>query len=134
MTGYKQYNTLLNQWEYYDSTGNSNGYQIQQPQSNINLDVVQKTLGSKQSKYNANLQRIKDEIQQSTMYIYACSKSKGYSYEEGKRSVTEFDVSYVDKIRYGKYDLSYDTVTNDLIAFLSKGALKIACDNFKDCN
>lgn len=112
----------------------SNPYQIQPAQSYVNLDLVQKTLSLKQVKYDSNLKRIKEAVDSSTMYIYACSKNKGYTYEEGKRSVTEFDVYYVNKVRYGGYDLSYDSVTDNLIAFLSKGAFKIACDNFKDCN
>ncbi|MDX6181929.1 hypothetical protein SGQ44_18285 [Flavobacterium sp. Fl-77] len=132
LTGYKQYNSYLNQWEYYENK--HQGYEIKQPQSSIDVDLVQKTLSSKQSRYDYNLKRIQESINSSTLYLYASSKNKGYSYEESKRSVTEFEAYYVNKVRYGKYDLSYNSVADDLIGFLSKGALKIACDNFKDCN
>ncbi|GAA3773234.1 hypothetical protein GCM10022423_29630 [Flavobacterium ginsengiterrae] len=56
--GYKQYNTYKNQWEYYDNRTQSQGYQIQPAQSSVNLDLVQKTLSYKQSKYDVNLKRI----------------------------------------------------------------------------
>lgn len=129
MTGYKQYNTYRNQWEYYKTEN-----QAQQPTPSFDLELTRQVLSSKQKRYDYNNQRIQNEVKESVTFIYASSKMKGFTYEEGKRAVTEFDVYYVNKIRYGNYDLSYDSVADNLITFLAKGALKIACDNFKDCN
>lgn len=131
MTGYKQYNNYLNQWEYYKSE--EQGYQIQQPSPLGDIELTRQVLSSKQKQYDTNLETIREVVRVSVAYIYSRAKAKGYSNEEAKRSATEFDVYYVNKVRYGKYDLSFDYVKNDLIIFLSNGAKKIACDNFKDC-
>jgi hypothetical protein len=123
MTGYKQYNTYRNQWEYFESK--SQGYQIQQPQSSVDINLAERTLNSKQARYDKNLARLKVEISDSMRLIQEKAKDNGYSYEYGRNVVEMYKTQYANKILNGNYDLSSDSVLGSLIKFSADGCIKL---------
>lgn len=149
-TSTEKWNEYKKQYEYFDSNGNMTAYKVynsykkQQetytiqtnnynPQPVVNTELVQKTLSTLQSRYDANFARLKKDVEKFTMYIYATAKSKGYGYEDSNKAVNLYKLNYVDKVSNGGYDLSSNTLTDKLSTFLLDGAIKVGCDYFKEC-
>lgn len=104
MTGYKQYNNLLKQWEYFNSNNSSyQGYQAQPPQPNVDLNLTREVLKSKQQRYDYNNQRLQDAVN-------AIFKTL-----PDHDSKIEFRNYVAKNINGSSNDLSYDSVTNQLI-------------------
>lgn len=129
LIGYKQYNSYLNQWEYY-KTG-SGGYQIQQPQSSINIDLVQKTLNSKQSAYDNNVKSVQNTVK--VIYrnidylvlkvITDDPKELDYKYANHIKSL--FETKCVKVVEQKSYDFSSSSTTNMVNDWLIKNSVNI---------
>jgi hypothetical protein len=65
MIGYKQYNNLSREWEYYDLADTQTQRQPRQYGEYIqpyNLDLMERALSQKQQLYDANFQTVKSTI------------------------------------------------------------------------
>jgi len=131
MTGYKQYNTYLNQWEYYDNKSQSSGYQIQPAQSSVNLDLVQKTLSSRQSAYDNNLKSIQitvKSVYKNIDYLVLnlmTSEPKELDYKYANHLKYLFETKCVQAIEQKGYDYSSNSTTNMVNDWLVKNSLNI---------
>ena len=125
MVGYKKYNSLYNRWDYYDlKTTNTS-------RSSVDLELVDNVLSSKQAKYDANLLKIKETINQCEIYIATLYKNNGGTWETYLNARNRFHDYYVSKV--GKYDLSNKLTFQQVDKFLYDGVIKIGCDYFKHC-
>ena len=133
MVSYRLYNSNLQRWETYSVKNNSQGFEVVQPTSSINQPLMERSLRTRQDKYDNNLNRIKEQIKNATYFIMGTAKFKGYTYEDGIRAVNDFNANYVNKVQNGNYDLSSNATTDNLISFLAEGSIKITCAYFKEC-
>ena len=61
---YTKYNSLYERWETYYLKSDNSGYEIQQPQQSVNVELVRKTLATLQAKYDSNLSKLKNKVEQ----------------------------------------------------------------------
>ena len=125
MTAYKVYNSYKRQWETYTVQSQTPRY--------TDISLIDNTLSTLQARYDANFARLKEDVGNFTMYIYATAKLKGYNYEDSVKAVNYYKLNYVDKVSNGRYDLSSNALTDKLSTFLLDGAVKVGCDYFKKC-
>jgi len=118
MTGYKTYNSYTNTWEYF-SVKSQGAYNP--TKSNINIELTQRALNSRQERYNANKQILQNVIDKSYSYMRTFA-SNDQIYEKVS---SRFTNEYFNKINGNSYDLSSKSVTDSLINFLMKGCDKI---------
>lgn len=130
MTAYKVYNSNKNQWETYNVNSNS-GYQIQPAQQSVNVPLVQKTLSTLQGKYDNNLIRVKNNIQNiytNIDYIiikemtYGEPKELDYKYSERVKNI--FYTDYIKNVENKKYDFSNNSLTDNVIIYLKEGSIQ----------
>ena len=89
--------------------------------SQVNIELAQKTLNNLQAKYDYNLDKI-------NVYIIKCYETIDNSdmdYELKQSIRNSFDINYVSKFRSKKYDLSYNSKTNEIIDWMQVGFLSI---------
>lgn len=135
MVGYKSYDNINHQWNYYEV----NQEPVYKPTSSINLPLVQKVLAEKQNAYNTNSQRISNAVddmrnwlnnaninsQTKDLIKFSFNKfhlepmyAKGYDYS---------DTAFVNQIIQSLYDNFNKTVQFEIDSFnkeLSKPILK----------
>lgn len=134
MTGYKKYNSLYERWEYFDlkKSNSDKSYQVQQPVSSIpNLDVIDKTLTTKQSKHDYNSTKINKYI----LEVFETLDYSGMHIDLIKNIKNSFRNNYILPYYNKKYDLSSDSLTNNIIEWLQEGLLstiKIETEKFNE--
>ncbi len=87
----------------------------------VNTELVQKTLTTLQDKYDYNLNKI-------NVYISKCYETINNSdmdYELKKIIRSSFDTNYVQPFRRKSYDLSKNSITNQIIEWMQTGFLEI---------
>jgi|GEM_PF-5429350 len=123
LVGYKTYNSYTQSWEYYE----------QKPQQQVqyrdeNFELWANVALAKQQKYDANKQKIQNAVDDIRNKI---SKS-GYPSEVWASALGTFDGKYVDGINTGKYDLSSDNKTTELINWLYSGMNAVLSESFNE--
>ncbi|WP_026978443.1 hypothetical protein [Flavobacterium tegetincola] len=137
MKGYKKYNSVKKQWEYYD-LNNSNKYV---PPELGNIELARSVLKSRQTKYDANYKRIKETASSAYKYFqdYIASSIKEYNEEKNSDKSSKlwmnmfirYHRDYDDVAKNNGYDYSSMSTTNNVIDWLNKGAEYIAKDEIQ---
>ncbi|TPD71095.1 hypothetical protein [Flavobacterium microcysteis] len=127
----KKYNSVNNRYEYFDSRGNMVGYQFydnldkswkyyevpQKQQSTyvqpINHNRVNQALATKQGRYDANVQKIQNAIEDIADKIMSLEIN-----ESAKERISErFDI-ILNNLNASKYNYSNSTTTNNVINWM----------------
>lgn len=119
MTGYKQYNSIYQRWEYFDLKQNNNteGYEIQQPTSSVNINLVNNVL--------TNLQRKYDNMTAEEKRKY----SESYDYSQKKSYVSSITIDFVKN--FVNQDMKERKQFQKIFQKISRKNF-ISIDNFKD--
>lgn len=141
----EKYNTLNHRYEYFDGNGNMIGHKTydnlrdewvyttvpQQPNSTyiepINLELVEKALSTKQSKYDANVEKINNAVIDMRNKLTFSSFSK----ETIEKIKKRFNSEYMDVMYSKKYDYSNNNTTRQIINWLYQGFDKIVIEETK---
>lgn len=114
LIGYKVYNNIRGQWEYYAETPqkpNENKYgEVKSP---IDIDLMGRVLMSKQNSYNYNNELVKKVISDITNRISNCGASSDTRYNA---LITFAEI--VGDMEIQKLDLSSSRTTNNVITYL----------------
>jgi hypothetical protein len=114
MTAYKSYNPYEKQWEYF-TVPQKTAYQ---PQSNVNIPLAKESMSSRQKAYDSNKQKIQSVIDG----IYRSYDKIGIPNVE-VMARSRFDKECIQVINAGKYDLSSNSKTDEIINwFYSRSA------------
>ena len=116
MTGYKQYNTLKEQWEYF-STENNAGYKPNTAFKDENFDLLERVMKVKQNKYDYNKKRIQNKIDEINYKLDELDPTGV------KRAV--FNEIYVKELNSTRPDLSKNNKTESIINWLHESYLSV---------
>jgi hypothetical protein len=86
MIGYKTYNSLLKQWEFYSSNDNTTKTDFGKYVSPINLKLVTSTLRNRQARYDANREIVQNYVIDLGNKIWSMYNSE----EEGENAAMKF--------------------------------------------
>ncbi len=86
MIGYKTYNSLLKQWEFYSSDNNTRKTDFGKYVSPINLKLVTSTLRNRQARYDANREIVLNYVIDLGNKIWDMHDSE----EEGENAALQF--------------------------------------------
>lgn len=127
MVGYKTYDSLMDTWNYYDvgkqTKAKSNNNYVQP----INLQLVNKALSNKQSRYDYNVQRIQNAINQINENVYNSS----YSADVINQSITDFNEKCLEVLNSKKYDYSSDSKTTEIINWMQSSMRNFVANNLQ---
>ena len=119
MTGYKQYNNLKEQWEYF-STVNNTGYKPNTAFKDENFDLLERVMKVKQNKYDYNKKRIQNKIDEINYKLDELDPTGV------KRAV--FNEVYVQELNSTRPDLSKNNKTESIINWLHESYLSVRSD------
>jgi hypothetical protein len=134
MVGYKSYDSLMKQWNYYEVT------QEQQPQNTyvepINLDYVNKALSTKQAKLDANVARIDNAVNDIGIKIqnleidYSIKEIVMATFQNALKTINNKKLDYSNNNTTREViNYLYSQVNNEIAAQLKKQELKLATTN-----
>lgn len=126
LVGYKSYDNINRQWNYYEVSQKSS-YDIPVT-SSINLPLAQKVLASRQEAYDANSKKIDDLI---NTFREALNGSV-LSDETKGRIKQKFNSEYLNVMYSKKYDFSDTSLTNQVIQWLNKGFEIIVTEEYEN--
>ena len=114
MIGYKTYDSLMKTWNYYDvqqQTQSQSNYQYVEP---VNLKLINQALATKQARYDANVQRVQTAINTLRNNV----TNSAYSPAVKTNSITEFNEKCVKALNNQSYDYSSNSQTTEIINWL----------------
>lgn len=130
---YTKYNSLYERWETYYLKSDNSGYEIQQPQQSVNVELVRKTLATLQAKYDSNLSKLKNKVEQIDKNIDylileywkdgRAPESLDYTYANHLKYL--FNKNYVKVIEMKGYDYSSNSTTESIIKFFENGSIEL---------
>lgn len=130
MISYKVWNSIHQRWETYTGSSQNTGYVPNKKRTDDNFELLKTTMESKQSKYNYNKQRILKYISDTRDLL----NSSNLHSDLVNSIANRFNAEYLKPYYNNSYDLSYDSVTQNVINWLSNGFDKIVTeegDKFK---
>lgn len=117
MVGYQFYDNLDNSWKYYELPKKQESTYIQP----VNITLLNRALASKQSRFDANIQKIDDAISEMRNEIAHSSIS-----QDVKNSVKRrFNSEYMEVMYSKNYNFSSTSLTSQVINWLRQGFDKI---------
>ncbi|RWX00881.1 hypothetical protein [Flavobacterium cerinum] len=116
MIGYKKYDSYTKSWLYYDVKP-----QVYEPKSNINLELTQQVLASKQQRYNYN----KSLVQNAVNEMYKVIDETESSQESAKAIKSILNRDYISKLNSMQIDFSNDVTTDNIVSWLWDGFKKV---------
>ncbi len=121
MIGYKFWNSLKGQWEVYDVANNNRTEDLYGSYTpSIDLELVNKVLNSKQTKYDLNLNRVYGHLELIKSNIY-----NRFS-DSQKRNMALERFSIMEKsINDNPQDYSKNIVTNQMISLINSNYYEI---------
>lgn len=121
MTGYKEYNSLRGTWDFYSTNQRQGQVEYNKPVNPYNTNLVERVLAAKQGRYDANVQRISNEINRIGDNI----NNYDISDERKQNMHDRFNSEYLDELNSKKRDLSNNNLVTDIINWMYTGINKI---------
>ena len=118
MIGYKSYNNLSQQWEYYDlKTTQKQPYQYAKPQQ-LDISVLGNALSIKQNNYNNNVKQIQRALDN------VIDQVRNFDISEDKKEVIikKISDSFINNIMSKNFDYSSVSETNRIVRWIYDSA------------
>lgn len=128
LTGYKTYNSYLGVWEYYSENANTNirkPIEYAKPQTDDNFALLQQVANQKQNSYNSNHKRVEDCLVTIQMFIDA------KDFELRTRVQNRFNSEVLNVINNKGYDYSNTSLTNQVIQWIKDKYMNILSSESK---
>lgn len=121
MIGYKFWNSLKGQWEVYDVANNNRTEDLYGSYTpSIDLELVNKVLNSKQTKYDLNLNRVYGHLELIKSNIY-----NRFSDSQKRNMALERFSNMEKSINDNPQDYSKNIVTNQMISLINSNYYEI---------
>nr|WP_314834564.1 hypothetical protein [uncultured Flavobacterium sp.] len=123
LTGYKTYNSYLGVWEYFNentNTYNKKPIQYAKPPTDDNFALLQQVANQKQNSYNSNLQLVKNAISNINSRM-----DKDFDMILSNKMKNQFFNEYVKKLNYQKNDYSSSATTQNVINWLNSSYIEM---------
>ena len=118
MIGYKSYNNLSQQWEYYDlKTTQKQPYQYSKPQQ-LDISVLGNALSIKQNNYNNNVKQIQRALDN------VIDQVKDFNISEDKKEIIIKTISdsFINNIMSKNFDYSSVSETSRIVRWIYDSA------------
>lgn len=132
LTGYKSYNSYLGVWEYFKentNTYNKKPIQYAKPSTDDNFALLQQVANQKQNSYNSNHKRIDNYLSKIQSNI-----SEIENLEIREKIQKRYDLEIVDVMNNKRYDLSSNALTQQVLDFIYNNINAIKAEEFKKYN
>jgi hypothetical protein len=132
LTGYKTYNSYLGVWEYFNentNTYNKKPIQYAKPPTDDNFALLQQVANQKQNSYNSNHKRIGEYLEKIKINIFEIE-----NLEIRAKTLKRYDSEIVDVINNKGYDLSSNALTQQVLDFIYNKFNAIKAEEFKKYN
>ncbi|MDO8315986.1 MAG: hypothetical protein Q7T12_00490 [Flavobacterium sp.] len=121
LTGYKTYNSYLGVWEYFKentNTYNKNPIQYAKPSTDDNFALLQQVANQKQNLYNNNHKRVQTEL---SIYLDVINNPEVEMTPERRTRIrSRYKLEVINFINNNRYDYSNTSVTNQVRDFIAK--------------
>lgn len=126
--GYKTYDSLMKTWNYYDVSQQGESKIENTYVDPIDINLVDKALSAKQSRYDYNVQRVQTAINEINNSVYNSS----YSDYVINESISDFNEKCLSVLNTKKYDYSSNSTTIEVINWLQSSMKSFVSGNLRD--
>lgn len=121
LTGYKTYNSYLGVWEYFKentNTYNKKPIQYAKPPTDDNFALLQQVVNQKQNSYNSNHKRVQKDL---SMYLDVINNPElELTSEQRTRMLNRYKLEVINFLNNTRYDYSNTSITNQVRDFIAK--------------
>jgi hypothetical protein len=123
LTGYKTYNSYLGVWEYFKentNTYNKKPIQYAKPPTDDNFALLQQVANQKQNSYNINHKKV-DDVLSRIQYVISSEANTDLK----RRLQNRFNLEILNVLNKREYDYSSNSLTDNVIDWIYNVSAKI---------
>lgn len=123
LTGYKTYNSYLGVWEYFKentNTYNKKPIQYAKPPTDDNFALLQQVANQKQNSYNINHKKV-DDVLSRIQYVISSEANTDLK----RRLQNRFNLEILNVLNKREYDYSSNSLTDNVIGWIYNVSAKI---------
>lgn len=123
LTGYKTYNSYLGVWEYFKentNTYNKKPIQYAKPPTDDNFGLLQQVANQKQNSYNINHKKV-DDVLSRIQYVISNEANTDLK----RRLQNRFNLEILNVLNKREYDYSSNSLTDNVIDWIYNVSAKI---------